>query len=289
MYQILYGILYLFSLLPLGVLYGFSKILYIFLYYIIQYRKKVIVRNLKNSFPEKSKTEIQIIRKQFYKNFSDYLVETLKCFSISSSELEQRHTFSNLEVFVDCKREGKDVLLMAGHIFNWEWFIGLVKHLQTKNTLAIYHKISNKFWNKQINAIRGKFGTIPLDMKDTARYMLAAPNDGEQTYLFVADQSPKRSAVRTGIQFLNQETPVFTGFDKMASKKNMAVVFCKTVKIKQGYYHTSFERIYPDQEKFQPMEVVQKFFKKLEETLKEDPANWLWSHKRWKFKKGIDY
>src|SRR5690554_6064647 len=112
MYQILYGILYLFSLLPLGVLYGFSKILYIFLYYIIRYRKKVIVRNLKNSFPEKSKTEIQIIRKQFYKNFSDYLVETLKCFSISSSELEQRHTFSNLEVFVDCKREGKDVLLM---------------------------------------------------------------------------------------------------------------------------------------------------------------------------------
>lgn len=289
MHRIFYGILYLLSLLPMWVLYGFSRILYVFLNYFIGYRRKVIAQNLKNSFPQKSPSEVKQIQKDFYKNFSDYLVETLKSLSISQKELDKRHTYSNLEVFDECKKEGKNVLLMAGHIFNWEWFIGLVKYLKTEKTVAIYHRIRNAFWEKQINSIRGKFGTLPLDMKDTARYMLSTPNDGEQTYLFVADQSPKRSALKESIEFLNQETPIFIGFDKIAVKKNMAVVFCKTKKIKQGHYHTEFQRIHPDNEEFQPMEVVQKFFGKLEETLLEEPSNWLWSHKRWKFKKGRDY
>lgn len=289
MNRIFYGLLYAISRLPMGVLYGFSWCIYVLLNYLIGYRRKVIFNNLKNSFPEKSNQEIKQIQKKFYKNFSDYLVETLKSLSITQKELDQRHNYSNLEVFSECKAEGKDVLLMAGHIFNWEWFIGLVKYLPTKHTLAIYHKVRNEFWNDQVNAIRGKFGTTPLDMKKTGRFMLASPNDGEQTYLFVADQSPKKANIQHSIQFLNQDTPVFIGFDKIAIRKNMAVVYANTKKVKQGYYHTTFERIEPNGEHFQPMEVVDKFFAKLENSLQENPDNWLWSHKRWKWKKGIDY
>jgi KDO2-lipid IV(A) lauroyltransferase len=178
---------------------------------------------------------------------------------------------------------------MAGHIFNWEWFVGLAPNLYTEKTVAVYHKVKNNFWNERINQIRGKFGTIPLDMKSTPRYMMSTPNNGEHTYLFVADQSPKKSAIHYSLNFLNQETPVFVGFDKIAIKKEMAVIFCKMTKIKQGYYHTTFERILPEGENYEPMEIVHKFFENLEETIKENPDNWLWSHKRWKYKKGIDY
>jgi len=249
----------------------------------------VIFNNLKNSFPEKSNSEIKLIQKKFYKNFADYLVETLKGFSISQEELDKRHTYSNLEVFEEIKNEGKNVMMMAGHIFNWEWFIGTVKYLPTTNTVAIHHKIYNPFWNEKVNEMRSRFGTFSLDMKKTARYMMSQANDGETAYLFIADQSPKRAHIFYNVKFLNQETPVFSAFDKIATKLNMGVVFCKTVKLKQGHYHTTFERIEPEKSDFEPMEIVDKFFHKLESTIKENPANWLWSHKRWKYKKGIDY
>lgn len=289
MNRIFYAILYAVSLLPLRILYGFSWLIYILLNYIIGYRRKVIYNNLKNSFPEKSKSEIKLIQKKFYKNFAEYMVETLKSFSISQEELNKRHTYSNLEIFEECKKENKDVILMAGHIFNWEWFVGLAPNVKTEKTVAVYHKVKNKFWNERINGIRGKFGTVPLDMKLTGRFMMNTPNNGEHAYLFVADQSPKQSAIHYDLKFLNQSTPVFIGFDKIAIKKNMAVIFCKMVKINQGHYHTTFERIQPEGENYQPMEIAHKFFEKLEETIKENPDNWLWSHKRWKYKKGIDY
>lgn len=289
MNRIFYYILYILSLLPMKVLYVFSWMIYILLNYVIGYRRKVIYNNLINSFPEKNQKEIKTIQKKFYQNFADYLVETLKSFSISQNELDKRHTYSNLEIFNECKNEGKNVMMMAGHIFNWEWFIGMVKHLPAKKTVAIYHHIYNRFWNQKINDMRSRFGTHSLEMKKTAKYMMSEPNDGETTYLFIADQSPKKSHVRYDLKFLNQQTPVFSAFDKIAIRLDMAVVFCKTVKLKQGHYHTTFERIYPDQNEFQSMEIVDKFFDKLESTLKENPDNWLWSHKRWKYKKGIDY
>lgn len=289
MNRIFYGIIYAFSLLPFKILYGFSWLIYIVLNYFIGYRRKVIYQNLKNSFPEKSEKEIKSIQKKFYKNFSDYLVETLKSLSISIEELDKRHTYSNLEIFKECQSDKKNVMMMAGHIFNWEWFVAMGPNVQTPHTVAVYHKVKNKFWNDQINKIRGKFGTIQLDMKNTPRFMMSTPNDGSHAYLFVADQSPKRSAIHYDLEFLNQTTPVFIGFDKIAIKKNMAVVFCNMVKVKQGHYHTTFEQILPDGEKFEEMEIVHKFFEKLEITIRNNPDNWLWSHKRWKFKKGIDY
>ncbi len=289
MNSIFYGILYLFSLLPLRILYIFSWFIYLALNYLIGYRRKVIYQNLQNSFPEKSEKEIKSIQKKFYKNFADSLVETLKCFSFSKEDLDKRHTYSNIELLDEIKSENKDTIFMAGHIFNWEWLVAVGPHLPMKHNYAVYHKVKNDFWNEQINKIRSKFGTIPLDMKKTAREMMASAGDGERAYLLVADQSPKQVAVHYDLEFLNQTTPVFVGFDKIAIKKNMAVVYLNMVKTKQGHYHTTFERILPDGEKFEAMEIVHKFFGKLEKTINENPDNWLWSHKRWKYKKGIDY
>lgn len=283
MNTIFYFFIYQISRLPLSILYLFSDFLFFLLYRVIGYRRNVIRTNLKKSFPEKSEKEIIDIHKKFYANFCDYLVETLKSFSISQEELDKRLTYSNLEVFNQIKLEKKNTMMMCGHIFNWEWFIGTAKHLSTKNTIAVYHKIKNPFWDDKINDMRARFGTKAIDMKEVLRFMMKTPNDGESTYLFVADQSPKQSAVHYFIDFLNQRTPVFNGFDKIAQRKEMGVVYCKTEKIKRGYYHTTFIRIEPKVEKFTENEIVHQFFNHLEETIKEHPDNWLWSHKRWKY------
>lgn len=283
MNSIFYFIVYQFSRLPLSILYVFSDFLFFLLHTVIGYRRRVIRINLEKSFPEKSSKEIKAIQKKFYANFCDYLVETLKSFSISQEELDKRFTYSNLEVFDEIKNENRNTMLMCGHIFNWEWFIGTVKHLPSKNTAAVSHKIGNQFWNDRITEMRARFNTDVIDMKDILRFMMKTPNDGETAYLFVADQSPKKSAVHYFIDFLNQRTPVFNGFDKIARRKDLGVIFCKTEKVKRGYYHTTFIRIEPQNEQFEENEIVHQFFNLLTETLHEHPDNWLWSHKRWKF------
>lgn len=283
MNALLYFIIYQISRLPFGVHYFFADILYFVIYRLIGYRRRVIRQNLEQSFPEKSPTEIKSIQKKFYKNFSDYLVETLKSFSITQDQLDQRHRYSNLQVFNEVIAEEKNVVLMCGHIFNWEWYIGLSKHLPYDNTTAVYHKIKNPFWDEKMVDMRGKYGTKTIDMKDILRFMLKTPNNGEMCYFFVADQSPREDAIHYRINFLNQDTPVFNGFDRIIRRQNMAAIFCKTIKIKRGHYHTSFERMIPKGEKFEENEVVHLFFNELETTIKENPDNWLWSHKRWKY------
>lgn len=283
MNNIFYFFIYQFSRLPLSILYILSDFLFFLLYRVIGYRRGVIKTNLKKSFPEKSDEEIKVIYKKFYANFCDYLIETLKTFSISQEELDERLTFSNLEVFEEIRSEKRSAMMMCGHNFNWEWYIGMAKYINTNSSVAVYHKIRNPFWNDKINAMRARFGTKAVDMKDVLRFMMKAPSTEDITYLFVADQSPKKSAVHYFINFLNQRTPVFNGFDKIAIRKDMAVVYCKTEKIKRGYYHTTYIRIKPEEEKFKENEIVHQFFHLLEETIKEHPDNWLWSHKRWKY------
>lgn len=282
MNQVLFFIVKSFSRLPFSVLYLFSDFIYFALNYLIGYRRKVIYNNLKNSFPEKSDQEIRKIQKQFYKNFADYLVETLKTFTISKEELNKRHAHSNLEILQKIKSEKKNLFLMTGHVFNWEWYVGTGIVIPTENNIAVYHKLRNDFWDKEMSNLRGRFGTITLEMRKVIRHMLQTPNDGNTTYLLIADQSPKAHEIHFSLNFLHQSTPVFTGFDKLLTKKDFGVVFGKTKKIKRGFYQTEFIEITPDNGKFEENEAVKKFFSLLEETIKEDPSNWLWSHKRWK-------
>ena len=96
-YYIVFASWYVLSLLPLRVLYVVSDILYLPLFYCIRYRRHIVHSNLKASFPEKSEPEILRIEKQFYHFFCDYVVETIKLFSISKKEMMRRMYFSGLD------------------------------------------------------------------------------------------------------------------------------------------------------------------------------------------------
>lgn len=283
----LFKIILLFSKLPLRVLYILSDIIFFLMYNLVGYRKKVVTENLKNSFPKKSESEIDKIRTSFYRNFSDYIVETFKSFTISSKELRVRVQHINQDVFHDAKSENKNVILLTGHVFNWEWFNALATIIPQENCFPVYRKVQNSFWEEKIKGIRNRFGNTALEAKEVIRHILRNPNDGNSVYMFVADQSPHVSEVSFGLNFLNQKTPAFIGYDKLSTRMDLAFVFCEMKKVKRGYYQINYYRIYPDGEKFVEYEVVKKFHKLLENTINKRPDNYLWSHRRWKYQHAV--
>ncbi|MCX8532276.1 lysophospholipid acyltransferase family protein [Chryseobacterium luquanense] len=280
-------ILYLISKLPLKILYIFSDIIFFLNYYLVGYRKKVITQNLKNSFPEKSDEEIAEIRKKFYLNFSDYLAETIKSFSISETETRVRIQYINQHLFHEAKAEGKNIILMAGHVFNWEWMNAFAPVTPQKHSHPVYRKVNSSFWEDQMKKVRSKFGNEPLEANEVILNIFRNKNDGDTIYLFVADQTPHVAHVNYGLKFLNQRTPAFIGYDKLATRMDLAFIYCDMKKVKRGFYQVNYHRIYPDGEKFVKNEVVRKFHHLLENTIKKNPDNYLWSHRKWKYQDSI--
>ncbi|MEG0925269.1 lysophospholipid acyltransferase family protein [Chryseobacterium sp.] len=280
-------ILYFISKLPLRILYIFSDVMFFLNYYLVGYRKAVITQNLRNSFPEKSEEEIRKIRKAFYRNFSDYLVETIKSFSISETESRVRMQHINQDVFHDIQKEGKNIILLAGHVFNWEWINALARIVPQKHCHPVYRKVNSDFWENQMKKVRNKFGNEALEANEVILNIFRNKNDGDSIYMFVADQTPHSSHVNYGLEFLNQRTPVFIGYDKLATRMDLAFIYCEMKKVKRGYYQVNYYRIYPDNEKFTEHEVVKKFHKILENTLHKHPDNYLWSHRKWKYQDSI--
>ncbi|WP_226064443.1 lysophospholipid acyltransferase family protein [Kaistella polysaccharea] len=285
--KFLFQIILLFSRLPLRILYGFSDVIFLFSYHIIGYRRKVVLENLQNSFPTKTAEEIKKIEKKFYINFCDYIVETFRSFTISSTELRVRVQHLNQDVFHEAKQENKNVILLAGHIFNWEWYNTLAMLVPQKNSFPVYRKVQNGFWEDRIKGLRNRFGNNALEAKEVIRHIFRNPNDGNSIYMFVADQTPHVSEVTYGLNFLNQKTPAFVGYDKLSTRMDLAFVFCEMKKVKRGYYQINYHRINPEKEKFVEHEVVKKFYQLLENTIQKRPDNYLWSHRRWKYQHAI--
>ena len=285
--NILFQIILLVSKLPLKIQYLFSDLIFFVGYHVLGYRKDVVEKNLKKSFPEKNDEEIKQIRRIFFKNFSDYIVEMVRAFTMSSDELRVRVQHINQDVFHDAKAEGKNIILLAGHVFNWEWINALATIVPQKNSYPVYRKVSSTFWEEKVKVIRNRFGNHALEAREVIRHILKHPNDGESIYMFVADQTPHSSEVTYGLNFLNQKTPTFIGYDKLATKLDLAFVYCEMKKVKRGFYQVNYYRIYPDGERFEEYEVVKKFHKKLENTIHKNPDNYLWSHRKWKYQDSI--
>lgn len=282
-------IIFAISSLPLWLGYLFSDFVFLLLKYFIKYRKKVIIENLKNSFPEKSDKEINQIANRFYRNLCDYFIESIKALTIPQKEISKRIRCTNLEVMEDIQARGKNCMWICGHIFNWEWLAGLVDAVPTRDTYAVFHPVKSPLANELTQYAREKYGTFAIPMHETYKQLLNIENDGNSAFLFVADQSPHASKVQYSLNFLNQETPVFNGFDLIARKKDFVPTYIRMKRKGRGKYEVELVEIKPDNTKFEPNEIVNKFFSLLEKDIQKAPDNWLWSHKRWKYKKGRDY
>ena len=280
MYYLIYGLLYLFSLLPLRLLYWISDFLFFIVYYIVQYRKKIVLDNLEIAFPEKSITEKKIIAKQFYKNFVDTFVETIKMISISDKAFH-RMVEMDLSKVIALANEGKSIQFHAGHQFNWELANWKIAEKMPIPFVGVYMRISNRHFDKIFYDLRAKKGTVLVEVKEFRNKMHQFLNT-QYSIGLAADQNPADAKKGFWLNFFNKPVPFVTGPDKAAIKNKTAVVFVRLIKIKRGKYKFETEIITEQASDFKEGELTCLYRDMLEDTIRKYPSNYLWSHRRWK-------
>ncbi|HMG67964.1 MAG TPA: lysophospholipid acyltransferase family protein [Chitinophagaceae bacterium] len=281
MYYIVYGLLYLVSLLPLGVLYVLADLAYFFIFYIIGYRKKTVYSNLKQAFPEKTDEERKKIAKRFYHNFADSFIETIKLFSAGEAFIKERFKgdFSVLDYLY---KEGRKCEILSSHNFNWE-YANLGIPLNLKHTLlTVYMPIENKIFDRIFKKMRSKTGAVLLPANDTRKAILPYRNTLYALAL-VADQNPGDTKNGYWINFLNKPAPFVKAPESGARRGNIPVVFSYFLKEKRGYYRIFNILAEENPATTKPGELTVKYVRFLEDMIRENPEVWLWSHRRWKW------
>ena len=287
-YYIFYGINWVLSFLPIWILYILSDFIYILLYYFPSYRRKVVENNLKNSFPEKTAEELKSIEKKFYKHLADLLIETFKLAHMSRTEQKKRFTYSNLGIIDKLREEKRDIIAVLGHYNNWEWPTMLPEFLKYK-IVIIYKPLQNKYFNKFINDQRSKYGIVLTPTSQIIREIINYRNDNINTLsVFLSDQIPAKGDIKYWTTFLNQDTAVFTGAGKIASKYDMAIVFFHIQKVKRGHYNLDIELLLEHTAGLPVNLITESHVRRLEEIIREKPEYWIWSHRRWKHKKPVE-
>ena len=285
-YYIALPLIYLLLLIPFPFFYWLSDLTFFLLYRVFGYRKKVVMQNLRNAFPEKNEQELEKIVIGFYRYLCDLFLETFKTLTMSKSTA-LRHcslTPEAIALFDQYYKENKSVIIVMGHFGNWEWG-GNAFSMQCKQQLyVIYHPLSHKHFNDLLFKMRSRFGTKLIAMKDTFKDMVRNKAEVNAT-AFIADQTPSPdSAYWT--TFLNQDTPVFRGTEKIARKMNYPVVYVSVKMKRRGYYELSAETLFEEPKNTSDGEISEAHTRKLEADILEQPETWLWSHRRWKHKKG---
>jgi Kdo2-lipid IVA lauroyltransferase/acyltransferase len=286
-FYLFYCLNWIMALLPLPVLYIFSDLIYLILYYFPSYRRKVVAANLKNSFPEKTEEELKSIEKKFYKHLADLFIEIFKLRHMSKSQLMRRCTISNLEILDKFFEEKRDVIGILGHYNNWEWLSILPLYVKYK-TVSIYKTLQNKHFNDFFNNQRSKFGMVLTPMSIIIRELINDRKNNINTLsAFISDQTPAKGDIKYWTAFLNQDTPVFLGAEKIASKYDMAIVFFHIQKIKRGYYNLNIELLFDHTAGLPEYLITDTHVKRLDEIIREKPEYWIWSHRRWKHKRPV--
>lgn len=248
MYYFIYFIIKTLSYIPFWMLYAISDIMYYLLYYVIRYRREIVRKNLTESFPEKSLSEIITIEKKFYRFFMDMLLESSKIASISPDEMRKRMKFVNIDKTNKLLDEGKSLAFFMGHFCNWEWMTSVGLWIKDDVVCAqVYHKLINETFDKIIKQMRERMGNICVEMRHTARFVASMKAENKACMVaLIADQSPKRRQIKHYVKFLNHMVPVLVGPEKIANHFGYMHIFVNAKRVKRGYYECEFSLLHND-------------------------------------------
>ncbi|MBS1916222.1 MAG: lysophospholipid acyltransferase family protein [Bacteroidetes bacterium] len=288
MYYIVFGLLYLLSLLPMRVLYFFSDFVYVLLYYVFGYRKKVVMDNLLHAFPEKTDEERKKIAKGFYRNFTDNFIETIKILSASKKFLTEHLIIDNPELLANYYNEGRKLQLHLGHTFNWEIANAAMPYLTDYKFMVVYMPITNKIFDRLFIHLRSRTGSVMLPATALSRVILPYRNT-QYMLTLVADQAPGDISKAYWLNFFGRPTPFLGNPEKGARIANIPVIFVDFYKTKRGFYHARLETGADNPAAFPEGELTLRYIRFLERTIRQNPSMWLWSHRRWKHQWRNDY
>ncbi len=273
------------SRLPMRVLYWVSDVEYILVYYVVRYRRRVVRYNLTSSFPEKPEDEIVSIEKGFYRWFADYFFEAVKLLTISDKELRRRLRVVNAEEVEQCFAEGQNCAAILGHYGNWEWLTCVGIALPPERMLGlIYHPLYNHAFDELFRRIRShEKNGVPVPKQDILRRLVEYRQKGIMSMFgYISDQGPKWENIHLWLPFLNHDTPVFTGGERIMRKMNDAVFYVDITRPRRGYYVATFKLITREPNSLPEFDITRRFFALLENTIRREPRYYLWTHNRWK-------
>lgn len=284
LYYIVLAFWYMLSLLPMKVHYLLSDLLFWVLYGLLGYRKKVIEKNLKASFPEKSEEELKRIERGFYHFFCDYIAESVKLMTIRRENLRRRMVFKGAELVDEVIESGQSCAVFLGHLCNWEWVTSLPLWVMPKAQCGqIYHPIENKDFDRLFLRSRQRMGAVCIPMADTLRKIIEFKKAGQPVVIgYISDQVPFWTNIHHWVDFLHHDTPVLTGMERIARKVNHAVFFLDVRRVRRGYYEAEFKLITREPQKMGEYEITDIYYRMLEQSIRRAPEFWLWSHNRWK-------
>ncbi len=275
--------------LPWPVLKGLSSVIAWLARSVVRYRVGICRENIRTSFPEMTESEVEATVKGFYGFLADYFVETVKLGSMSADEMRRRMKFENIEEVNEDLRNGHNVSIFLGHFCNWEWVSSMPLWLDLSTGAVpcqIYHPLSNVAADRVFGSIRSRFGATNLPMATSAKTLMEMAAKGTPSITgYIADQTPSRSAIHHWIQFLNHDTPVFTGAEKISRKIHASAYYLDMKRPSRGEYVGTFVKISPDVSAENPNKVTERYFEMLEKSIEGQPPLWLWTHRRWKYKR----
>ena len=279
---ILIFFIFLIGIMPFFILYFFSDLMYVFLYRIFGYRKKVVFENLSLSFPEKEKQELNRLMGLSYKNLTDVIIEGIKGFTMTRSQIRRRHKVLNPEIIEPFYKAGKSVIGLPTHYGNWEWgALSPGLFVEGFNIVGFYKPLSNPFVDRFLRKNRSRTGTALASINKTPRIFERLKNI-PTIYIMAADQSPSSQKKSYWIDFLGRNTAFLQGPEKYARKHDIPLVFVDIQRVKRGYYELTLSLLADNPTELEEGEITRRYAKKLESQINKKPENWLWSHKRWK-------
>ena len=277
----------IFSLLPLSVLYLMADaIIYPLMYYVVRYRLKVVRKNMRNSFPEKSQSELKQIEKQFYHHFADLLVEVVYGYRVGEEEMRERVVFENVDLVEDLASKTHGVIAYLGHMGNWEWLVDLNKRFVNPSMVEynVYRQLKNPKSDAMMLELRSKRGGECIEKNQLLRKLVLLRH-AEHPFVvgMLADQKPSKRSSYVWTEFLHQETAFLDGSEVLAKKFGFSAVYAHIWLTNRGYYRVRFELIADDPSTMQPEEMTNRYAELLEKNICAQPEQWLWTHNRWKW------
>ena len=278
-----FAVLWITSVFPLRIHYVISDIFYFFVYRVAGYRRRIVRKNLSSAFPEKTQEELRRIECDFYHWFCDYFVETIKMMTISEDEMRRRMVFKGTDELHRLVGEGVSCAIMLGHYCNWEWISTLPLSVSKKCVCAeLYHPIENPDFDRLFLYIRQRFGSVCIPMEETLRHIVKYQREGLPLVIgYIADQKPNWRNIHLWTPFLNHNTPVFTGSERIVKRTRQAFFYGDVRRVRRGYYECEFKLIEKHSETIPDYQLTERYIQELERTIRRDPALWLWSHDRW--------
>lgn len=286
-YWLTYAGMWLLALLPFRALYVVSDVFCFLMQHIVHYRRRVVRTNLRNSFPEKSETELREIERKFYHYICDYMLEEVKTLRMSFKELCRRMEYGNKEEFLTMIEKHGGIVLLIPHYANFEWIIGMGAIMHSDDIpIQVYKPLHNKYLDQMFKRIRARFGGYNVPKHSTAREVIKLLRDGKRVAIgLITDQSPNPNEAHHWTTFLHQETGFMDGAERIAKLFDFPVFYCELQKQGRGYCKVLFDLITETPKQTANGEITELFARRLEQTIRKEPSCWFWSHKRWKVKR----